>query len=66
MALNETDLDRIGDKIKIKMLEALTEHKKSDHDPLERRINKFQRYQYWFHGLQASASAFVAALKGHQ
>ena len=58
MSLTDEDLDRIGDKVEIRMLKAFNEHRKADHDPLERRVNKLQRISYGFQVLWAAVASF--------
>lgn len=63
MALSAKDIDRIGDKNKIMLLEALEEHRKTYHTPLERRVGKLQRTVYGFQVLWAGVVAFFGFSK---
>lgn len=65
MALSEKDIDRIGDKIALRISEKLDDHKEKDHKPLERRVGKLQNDARILHGLQASALAVIGFFKGH-
>jgi hypothetical protein len=64
MALTEEDIDRIGDKNKIMLLEALDTHYEKEHKPLERRIAKLNRTIYGFQILWGSVATFFG-IKGH-
>ena len=60
MPLTDEDLDRIGDKVEIRMLKAFNEHRTADHDPLERRVNKLRRITYGFQVLWSTVAGFFA------
>lgn len=65
MPLTNKDIDRIGDKVELRMLKAFNEHREKDHKPLERRITKMKTVSDYFHVAQVSVSALIAVLKGH-
>ena len=57
MALDDVDIDRIGDKIELKMRQVMDEHKENDHAPLLRKLSKMDGKLKWFAGAAAGISA---------
>lgn len=62
MALTDEDLDRIGDKMTLAVMNGMDRHKREDHKPLEHKIGALQRQQWYERGIFA-ALAFWFGLK---
>lgn len=62
MPLDDVDLDRIGDKIELKMRQVMDEHKASDHVPILRKLSRIDGKFKWFTGAAAGLSATAAHL----
>ncbi len=63
MPLDDLDIDRIADKVEIKLLKGLQEHREKDHAPLEKRVDsmrgKLASHKYVAAGSAAISSAIT-------
>ncbi len=57
MPLEDSDIERIGDKIELSMLKAMNRHKEEDHAPLLRKLGRLDGKIKWGMGLAAGLSA---------
>jgi hypothetical protein len=53
MSLTEDDFDRMGDKLKIAVAEAMAMHLEKIHAPLTERLERVEKNYSWFKGALA-------------
>lgn len=63
MSLTDDDLDRLGDKLKIAVHEAMDAHKKEVHEPLEIRLNDMSSDLKIYKGIGIGLMAVVSVIE---
>ena len=66
MPLTDDDLDRLGDKLKLSVHEAMDAHMEKVHIPVWHRLEKIERHQWYERGVIGAVLVGLGWLEAHK